>query len=114
MSAARPAYAARDAGQQRSLFDVDVDVQEAFLDVVRALPAGREFTVNDVRDQLDELGVPAKARGGLFSGATKAGLCRPAVVRVDGAEYPKTVPSTGESANAARVRVYVRTGGGPT
>lgn len=109
MNPARPTYAARDAGQQLSLFDVDV---EAFLAVVAALPAGREFTVNDVRDRLDELAIPAKARGGLFSAAQKAGLCKPAVMHVDGAEYPKTVPSTGETANAARVRVYVRTGGG--
>lgn len=110
MTGPAPAYAARDAGQQAALFDVDA---EAFLAVVRALPDGREFTVNDPRARLDELAIPAKARGGLFSAATKAGLCKPAVVHVDGAAYPKTVPSTGESANAARVRVYVRTGGGP-
>lgn len=108
-----PTYDARDAGQQASLLDLLGDVQEAFLAVVRTIPAGREFTVNDLRDRLDELQIPAKARGGLFAAATKAGLCKPAVVHAGGWAYPKTVPSTGGTAHAARVRVYVRTGGDP-
>lgn len=112
MSPARPAYGARDAGQRLSLLSLpDVD-REAFFRLVRAWPAGEEFTVNDLRPFLDDLGIPNDARGGLFSAATKAGLCWPAVVHADGATYPKTEPSTGASANAARVRVYVRTGGG--
>lgn len=106
-----PAYAARDTGQQASLFDVDVDDVEVFMGIVRGVRPGAEFTVNDLRDKLDAAAIPVRARGGLFSAATKAGLCAPAVVHVDGVTYPKTVPSTGGSANAARVRVYVRAGG---
>lgn len=105
-----PTYAARDAGQQASLFDVDVEV---FMGIVRGVRPGAEFTVNDLRHKLDAAAIPVRARGGLFSAATKAGLCAPAVVHVDGVTYPKTVPSTGESANAARVRVYVRAGEDP-
>lgn len=108
-----PAYAARDAGQQASLLSLPEVDRAAFLDVVRAIPPGREFTVNDLRARLDELGIPDKARGGLFHAAVSSGLCKPAVVHAGGATYPKTVPSTGGTANAARVRVYVRTGGDP-
>lgn len=107
------ALAAKDHGHQLSIDDLLVDDVEAFLAVIRAVPVGSEFTVNDVRGDLDARAVPDKARGGLFAKAAKAGLIRPAVVVVDGQSYPKTVPSTGQTANAARVRVYVRTGSSP-
>lgn len=105
--------AAKEQGQQLSIDDLLVDDVEAFLAVIRAVPVGSEFTVNDVRSDLDARAIPDKARGGLFAKAAKAGLIRPAVLVVDGQTYPKTVPSTGQSANAARVRVYVRVGGSP-
>ena len=107
------ALAAKDQGQQLSIDDLLADDVDAFLAVIEAVRPGAEFTVNDVRAALDEAAVPDKARGGLFAKAAKAGLIRPAVVHVDGQAYPKTVPSSGRSANAARVRVYVRTGSSP-
>ncbi|NCT90228.1 hypothetical protein GXB85_04570 [Cellulomonas sp. APG4] len=115
MSTTTPAAAAaaKDYGQQLSIDDLLADDVDAFLDIIAAVRPGAEFTVNDVRARLDEVGVPDKARGGLFAKAAKAGLIRPAVIDVDGHRYPKTVPSTGGSAHAARVRVYVRIGAPP-
>ncbi|EYR64658.1 hypothetical protein N866_07030 [Actinotalea ferrariae CF5-4] len=78
-----------------------------------AVRPGAEFTVNDVREELDDAEIPDRARGGLFAKAVKAGLIRPVVLDVDGERVPKTRASTGATANAARVRVYLRLGGPP-
>lgn len=94
--------AAKVYGQQLSIDDLLTGDVDAFLDVITDVRVGAEFTVNDVRARLDAAGVPDKARGGLFAKACKAGLIRPAVIDVDGHSYPKTVPSTGASANARR------------
>lgn len=107
------ATAARDAGQRQSLLGLLVDDVERFLEVIREVRPGAEFTVNDVRDRLDAAEIPDKARGGLFAKAAKAGLIRPVVLDVDGERVPKTRASTGATANAARVRVYLRLGGPP-
>lgn len=110
---AAAALAAKARGQELSTAGMLVDEVDLFLAVIEAVRPGAEFTVNDVRTKLDLAGVPDRARGGLFAKAAKAGLIRPAVLHVDGQTYPKTVPSTGSTANAARVRVYVRTGSSP-
>lgn len=81
---------------------------EDFMRIIADLPTGTEFTVNEIRDQLDAASIPPRARGGLFYGAGKAGLIAPVTVTVSGREVPVFVPSTGQSANAAMVRVYRR------
>ena len=98
--------ALRDAGQARSLFDLDVSHTDAFMAIILAIPAGQQVHVNGLRDALDEIGIPAKVRGGLFSQAVRAGLLAP-VLTLEG--YSVRVPSSGLSAHAASVRLYVRT-----
>lgn len=81
---------------------------EDFMRIIADLPPGTEFTVNEVRAQLDAAGIPPRVRGGLFYGAGKAGLIAPVTVTVAGREVPVFVPSTGQTANAAMVRLYRR------
>lgn len=85
----------------------DGDADE-FMRIIEALPPGREFTVNELRDQLDAAAVSNRARGGLFYAASKTGLIEPVTVTVAGREVPVFVRSTGISAHAAMVRVYRR------
>lgn len=108
-----PRAAARSAalaGQEASLLSVDDVVRGAFFGVVEAVPVGQEVTVNDLRPQLNDLGVPPRVRGALFNAAIKAGLLAPARLG-PGADSAAYTPSTGTSAHAARVRRYVRTAG---
>jgi hypothetical protein len=94
--------------QRASLIDL-LDGQAAvFTRVVEEMPPGTRFSINDIRDRLDAAGVPSGARGGLFAGACTARLICASVFRVHGQTYPEYVPSTGESAHTARVRVYRR------
>ncbi len=97
-------------GQTRSAHAATDEQHAAFLDVVRALPARAEISINDVRAQLDRIGVPPRARGGLFYAATTAGLLEPLYVRLpSGREIPAVERSTGRSAHGAMVQIYVRT-----
>ena len=98
--------ALRDAGQSRSLFDLDESHAATFLRLIEAIPLGQQVHVNGLRDALDDAGIPAKVRGGLFSQAVRAGLLAP-VLTLEG--YSVRVPSSGLSAHAASVRLYVRT-----
>lgn len=107
------ATVAKDAGQERSVDGLTGAEVTAFMEAIANVRPGVEFTVNDVRAELDAAGVPLVSRGGLFCKAAKAGLIAPAVLTVGGRAYPKTVPSTGYTAHAARVRVYVRTEADP-
>lgn len=95
-------------GQERSLRSLDDDTVDAFMDLVSQLPAGERLSVNDLRSELDEIGVPERCRGGLFAKAVKAGLLRPLEVQVGTHVYPVRIPSTGTSARTATVRVYER------
>lgn len=70
----------------------------------RARP-GADITVNVLRDDLDAAQIPATARGGLFAQAVNTGYLEP--VRLFGGDV--YVPSTGDSAHRARVRLYRRT-----
>ena len=99
---------AKTQGRMDSLLDLLADTQEAFMDLVRAMPAGREFSVNDLRAQLDHYGIPEKSRAGLFLKAVRAGLISPLTVTAGGRTVPVTVDSTGGSAHRAQVKVYVR------
>ena len=105
--------ATKQAWQDVSLLDLLEEERDAFTTIVCDLPAGTEFTVNDIRDRLDAAGVPVKARGGLFAKACRAGWIVAATITVHGQTYPKHKASTGESANGAMVRVYRRTAAPP-
>ncbi|QIK83085.1 hypothetical protein [Sanguibacter sp. HDW7] len=101
------------AGQTRSAHAATDAQRAAFLDVIRALPAGAEVSVNALRTTLDELGVPPRARGGLFYGAATPSsglLVAGQVTSASGRVAPALERSTGRSAHGAYVRVYVRTG----
>ncbi len=110
MSALDVALADKLEGQERSARAATDDQHAAFLDVVRALPAHAEISINDVRDALDRLDVPPRARGGLFYAATTEGLLEPLEVRLpSGRVIPAVERSTGRSAHGAVVQIYVRT-----
>lgn len=97
-------------GQERSLLEDDSwagVARDSFLDLVRKYPAGTVFSINNVRERLDNLEVPPRSRGALFAAAIAAGLIVP--LMTDGGAVPVTVQSTGRSAHLARVRVYRRT-----
>lgn len=100
---------AKVQGQMDSLLDLLQDSTDCFMDTITAIPVGREFSVNDIRESLDRYGVPEKSRAGLFSKAMNAGLIKPLVVEAGGRLIPVTVDSTGASAHRAKVKVYIRT-----
>ena len=95
----------RAEGQSRSLFSLSEDTWDTFEAIIRTVTPGTHLHVNGLRELLDIADIPPKARGGLFSGAVKAGLIKP-VFTADG--YEVRVPSSGESAHCATVRLYVR------
>lgn len=81
-----------------------------FRSLVVALPIGTQFSINDLRTELDEAAVPEMPRATLFAAAAREGLIEQ-VLFDDGSgdEYsPKTRRSTGRSAHRARVNVWQR------
>jgi len=84
------------------------DVVAAFFTVIEAIPAGRLFSVNDIRRQLDALEIPNASRGVLFTAARTAGLIEYAGGTAWGREYLDVERSTGRSAHGARVMRYRR------
>ncbi|WP_143320096.1 hypothetical protein [Cellulomonas iranensis] len=84
------------------------DELAAFTAIVESIPAGRTFTVNDLRDRLDAAAVPAEKRGVLFTNACRADLIEPVRVSQWGRITDVFVPSSGSSAHRARVRLYRR------
>lgn len=81
----------------------------AFERVIRSLPAGAVFTIEDVRDLLDAAGIPADSRRGqLFNAACRTGLIEPATHQIGARVYYLTATSTGESAKGAKVMAYRR------
>ncbi len=109
MTAKTEGRALAEAGQQQSLSILLQDDLAAFERIIASYKVGTEISINTVRSQLDAVGIPASSRGGLFSGAVKAGLLAQATFVHRGREYPVTEPSTGHTAHAAHVKVYVRT-----
>ena len=99
---------AKRAGQDASLTAVSPQKLAAFLDHIDALPAGIDVSVNTLRTWLDTLGVPARARGGLFRAAVAEGLIVPLVISNGTYTVPVRVKSTGPSAHHAYVQVYRR------
>jgi hypothetical protein len=92
----------KEIGQAASLFTLNLVHRLNFEAILKTAPA--TFSINDIRDAMDRLMIPDKARGGLFAGAVAARLIRPLYVQ----GYPCRVPSTGVSAHSATVVVYER------
>lgn len=99
--------------QELSLTDLTVEAEAAFMGVIESIPVGCRFSVNDLRDRLDAIGIEAGHRGGLFNRAIAAGLCRSVRVSAWGVTYDVRIPSTGPSAHGATVRMYRRTAAPP-
>ena len=102
-------HALKIEGQRDSLLPLMDDERTIFDRIIASYPPGTELSINDVRDRLNDSGIPDSARGGLFSRAVKHGLLTPLVITINGHRQHVTVPSTGTSARTAHVRVYVRT-----
>lgn len=94
-------------GQERSLAAVSKQTRRDFLRVITSARPGALVSVNDYRDLLEQADIPERARGGLWNLAVARGYLQLAR-HPDGS--PRLIPSTGESARRAHVRVYVRTG----
>lgn len=84
------------------------DHLEAFLAVIEKVPAGQQFTSNDLRSALDALGIPNTKRGGFFEAARKAGVIERVVLSGWGLQQPRYEASTGRSAHHARVARWRR------
>lgn len=84
------------------------DHLDAFFAVVERIPAGQQFTSNDVRAALDELAIPNTKRGGLFVAAQKAGLIERVGMSAWGTYAQLYQPSSGRSAKHARVARWRR------
>lgn len=84
------------------------DELAAFTAILESIPAGRTFTVNDLRLRLDAAGIPDAKRGVLFRNACRAELIEPVRVSQWGRVTDVFVPSSGSSAHRARVRLYRR------
>lgn len=95
-------------GQQLSIDDLLAADDDTFMDAVRSIPEGREFSLNDFRRLLDDADVPPKQRAALMAAACARGLAEKVVLDVGGVQYPKKVKSTGRSAHGAHVQVYRR------
>ena len=105
-----PAVDLKREGQDRSQLQLTPEQARDLMLTIDRRPAGIELSANDLRPRLDHLGVPERARGGLFGRAVAAGLLEPVMLRLyGGGETPKRIPSTGRSAHAAHVLVYRRT-----
>lgn len=101
---------ARSEGQHRSLWPLTDQCRDDFMRIVQDVPVGALFHVNSIREALDAAQIPDKARGGLMSGAMKAGFCEQVVQLVpDFGPVVWHVPSTGARTNASGVKVYRRT-----
>ncbi|MCB2412386.1 hypothetical protein LGT39_05925 [Demequina sp. TTPB684] len=102
--------AAKESGQQASLWDSMREDIDVIFDAVRPLATGSEFTSNDVRDELDRRGVPTKSRAGLFRKVCALHLLEPVMDHIPGVgDVHRSIPSRGKSANGAHVKVYRRT-----
>jgi len=93
----------KQAGQMESLWATTPDIWADFVAILAGAPF--ECSSNDVRAECDRLAIPESARGGLWRTAVVEGL----VVKkrtVEGLLW--RIPSTGPSAHAALIQVYLR------
>lgn len=91
------------AGQMESLWAVTDSIWDDFKAILAGAPY--ECSSNDTRAECDRLAIPESARGGLWRMAVTDGL----VVKkrtVEGLLW--RIPSTGPSAHAALIQVYLR------
>jgi len=104
------ATAAKIHGQQRSIEDLLVVQETAFMNIIASVRRGTQFTFNTIRESVDDAEIPTKQRAGLMRKACAAGLLEPVLLMVMGQRIHAKVPSTGATANGAHVAVYRRTG----
>jgi len=93
----------KQAGQMESLWATTPDIWADFKAILAYAPY--ECSSNDTRAECDRLAIPESARGGLWRMAVTSGL----VVKkrtVEGLLW--RIPSTGPSAHAALIQVYLR------
>jgi len=93
----------KQAGQMESLWATTPDIWADFKAILAGAPY--ECSSNDTRAECDHLAIPESARGGLWRMAVTSGL----VVKkrtVEGLLW--RIPSTGPSAHAALIQVYLR------
>lgn len=101
---------AKVEGQQLSIMSMPGVTVASFLEVVESLRVGDRVSVNTIRARLDDLGIPTRARAGLFREAVKRGLLQPLWVEAGGVRVRAVETSTGRTARRAQVRIYERTG----
>src|SRR5690606_32447503 len=102
------ARALGDEGRERSGERLTAEHRAAFHAAIRGFEPGAMFSINDVRAQLDDAGVPPSARANLFYAATCEGLIELVTLEVGPYTAPYRVRSTGRSAHGAWVNVYAR------
>jgi hypothetical protein len=97
-------------GRERSGERLTDEHRDAFHRIVAAFAPGAWVSVNDVRAQLDEAGVPPASRAHLFYAATKGTgpLLELVELGVGHLRVPLRVRSTGRSAHHTWVNVYER------
>ncbi|MFD6030506.1 hypothetical protein ACFWE5_07305 [Cellulosimicrobium funkei] len=102
------ARALADAGRERSGERLTDEHRTAFHAAILGFEPGAMFSINDVRTQLDDAGVPPSSRANLFYAATCEGLIELVTLEVGPYKAPYRVRSTGRSAHGAWVNVYAR------
>lgn len=98
----------KNAGQDASLREITRPEELAFRAVLEAIRAGVEFTMNDVRADLDRLEVKPTMRGALMRNAVRDGLVEQVTLRYRGEDVPVTMPSSLDAAHSDRVNLYRR------
>ena len=76
---------------------------------IAAIAPGQPVSTNDLREQLDEAGVPVTPRPALMRAACRDGLLEPFMIFIAGQKVQAAIPSTGASARGAYVKLYRRT-----
>lgn len=104
------AQAAKVEGQERSARRLTDEHRALFRRLVLDRSPGEQFTINDLRSQLDAAGVPNASRASLFAAAAAEGLIEQVRFSFRGQTYPMQIPSTGRSAHRAHVLVWERLG----
>lgn len=100
---------AKTNGIQASLWDASTSDHDTFLAALDTVPAGARMSLNTIRKDLDRARVPSKHRAGFMRQACAESLLTPVTTWVEGEEVQVGVPSTGESAKGAYVKLYTRT-----
>ena len=93
----------KQAGQMESLWATTPDIWADFKAILADAPT--ECSSNDTRAECDRLAIPASAMGGLWRTAVVEGLVTKKRT-VEGLLW--RIPSTGPSAHAALIQVYLR------